>query len=119
GEQDHAPDLSGLEGRLSEIGTRLEADRHISVEALARLDKKLGALTAAVENQEDEAAAAALAALTRKVDAVAESIDAQDAGGARRDLAALDRKLDQLNRALAEQAERLASPQLEPLEERL
>ena len=120
GELGRTPDLSGLDERLADLMARLDEDRRSSGETLARLDKRLAALTAAVEQQEDDAAAEILAGLTQKMDALADAIEAQDARGARRDLEVLDRKLDQLRRMRStDQAEHLSRRQMEPLEERL
>jgi hypothetical protein len=94
-------------------------DRRFSGETLARLDKRLAALSAAVENQEGAAAAELLAGLSGKIDVLSEAMDSQGPRGTRRDLEALDRKLDQVTRSLADQAEHLSRPQLEPLQERL
>ena len=116
---DHTPDFSGLEERLSDIFSRLDDDRQFAGDAFVRMDGRLAALGAAIEAQENHAAAEVLAALTEKMDRLAEAIEAQDAFGARRDLEGLGGRLDLLSRAVSEQAEHLSRPQLAPLEERL
>jgi len=119
GESDRTPDLSGLEERLEEFGARLDEGRRTSGEAASKLEQRLAALAAAIEEQEDDVAAEALAGLTRKIDVLAEAIEAQDTSGARRDVEALGGKLDQLAGQLAEQAEHLSRAQVQPLEARL
>jgi localization factor PodJL len=118
GELGRAPDLPNLDVRLADLMARLDQDRRASGETLARLDKRLAGVAAAVEKQEGEAAAEILAGITQKMDALAGAIEAQDVRGARRDLEGLDRKLDQLSSALTDQAEHLSRRQMEPLEER-
>ncbi|HWT30611.1 MAG TPA: hypothetical protein VN240_06230, partial [Propylenella sp.] len=112
-------DLSRLDMRFSDIASRLDQDRRSTGETLARLEKRLSALAAAVQTEEGEAAAALLAGMTQKIDALATAIDAQDAPGARRDVEALNSKLDQLASSVAEQAEHLSRQQIETLEARL
>jgi hypothetical protein len=118
-ESGRTPDLTGLDEKLSDIASRLEVDRRFSGETLAGLDKRLAALTAAVENQEGAAAAELLAGLNSKIDVLSEAMDANGPRGSRRELEGLDRKLDELQRLLAERTEQLSKPQLEPLQERL
>ena len=84
--------------------------------SLARLERRLGALTDAIENQEDETARALLEGLTHKVDALAASIDAQDS---RHDIEGLGRKLDEFGAQLNAQAEHVSRRQIEPIGERL
>jgi localization factor PodJL len=116
GERYPAPDMKGVEERLTEIAARLDDGHRFSTDRLAGLDERLGVLTAALAHEETDGAAEILAGLTRRMDALAAAIEAQDARG---DMEGLDRKLGQLFHALAEQAERLSIPQLEPLEKRL
>ncbi|HEX9903788.1 MAG TPA: peptidoglycan-binding protein [Propylenella sp.] len=111
--------LSGLEERLSEIGSFLDEDRRFSSDALVRLDARLAALAEAVEQREDAIAAEALASLTGKIDVLSAVMEAQDAGSTRRGIELIDRRLGQMAASLAEQTDRLAQPQLTPLEERL
>lgn len=112
-------ELSEMTERLSELAFRLDEDRRFNTDALARLERRIGALTTAVETQESEAAAEALAGLTQKIDGIADLLEAEVTQGTRRDLESLDRKLDQLADQLAEQTEHLSRQQLEPLETRL
>ena len=114
-----APDLSGLEDRLAEIAERINGDRSLSGEAFGRLERQLGTVAEAVERQESDATEAMLVGLERKMDALGVALAAQDVGGARRDLDALGRKFETLERGITEQAERLGTAQLAPLEERL
>ena len=119
GESGRTPDLSGIEQKLEDVGSRLDEDRQAGHELIARLDHRIAALTAAIEQQEDEAASEILANLTQKIDTLGEAIEAQDAGGTRRGIELLDRKLEQLAGSLGEQAEHLSRAQFESLETRL
>ena len=114
-----APDLSGLDERLAEIAERINGDRGLSGEAFGRLEKQLGLVAEAVERQESDATEAMLIGLERKMDALGVALAAQDVGGARRDLDALGRKFETLERGISEQAERLGTAHLKPLEARL
>ena len=119
GEASRAANFSGLEERLAEFTARLAKDNQASSETLARLEKRLAALSETVESHEAEASAEILAGLTRKMDALASAIHDQDARGARRDLDGLNRKLDQLHMSLAEHAEHLSRTQARSIEEQL
>jgi DNA repair exonuclease SbcCD ATPase subunit len=88
-ESGRTPDLTGLDEKLSDIASRLEVDRRFSGETLAGLDKRLAALTAAVENQEGAAAAELLAGLNSKIDVLSEAMDANGPRGSRRELEGL------------------------------
>lgn len=119
GETGRAPDLSGLDQRLSDIGERLDEDRRLSGESQVRLERRIAELAGAIEEQEGAVAAEVVAGLTGKISSLSSAIDAQDARGTRQHIDLLDRKLDLLAVQLAEQGERLSPPQLEPLETRL
>ena len=119
GEANTAPDMTGVEERLSDISTRIEDTSRAAADRLSRLDQRLSSLAAAMQDEKDDASAEILASLNRRMEALADTIEAQDARGARRDLEGLDRKLDQLADTLADHADRLTPPQLAPLEERL
>jgi localization factor PodJL len=118
GEAGRAPDLTGLEQKLADIGSRLDDERRSAGAALARLEERLVALGAAVEAEKADAAVEMLGGLSQRVEGLAAAVEAQDAPRIRGDLQSLGDKLDQLARSLDQQAERL-SPRLEPLEARL
>ena len=119
GEAARTPDLSGLEGLVSQVAGRLEEDRRTAGETLSRLEQRLADLTEAVSEQEDEATKLILAGLTSRMDSLVEAMSAEDMRGSRRDLQALDGKLGQLSQALSEQAEYLSRSQAASLEARL
>jgi hypothetical protein len=76
-----------------------KVDRRFSGETLAGLDKRLAALTAAVENQEGAAAAELLAGLNSKIDVLSEAMTQTVPWLAAR-TGRPDRKLDELQRLL-------------------
>ena len=119
GESGRTPDLTGLDEKLSDIGTRIEESRRVNGDALARLEQRLAAATAVIEQQEKGVAAEILAVLTPRIDSLGQAIGSQDVSAARRDIGGLDRKLDQLAQSLSQQAEQLARPTMRPLETRL
>jgi localization factor PodJL len=116
---DRAPDLSGVETRLDDIAARLDGERRAGGEALGGIDRRLAALAAAIDTQQDEASAEILAGLSRRMEQLADAIEAQDVRGARRDIEGLGRKLDELSRALAEQSQHLSRAEASPVEQRL
>ncbi|MGH6922266.1 MAG: hypothetical protein ACRED5_00720, partial [Propylenella sp.] len=118
-ESGRTPDLSALEERLAEFAARFDRDRAADGEALSRIERRLGALASAVDEQEDSVSTELIAGLTHKIDMLADAIDAQDATGARRDVDALGDKLDQLSAQVAKQAEHLSRAQIQPLEARI
>jgi localization factor PodJL len=118
GESGRTPDLTGLDEKLSDIGSRIEESRRVNGDSLARLEQRLAAATAMIEEQEKGVAAEILAVLTPRIDSLGEAIVSQDVSAARRDIGGLDRKLDQLAHSLSQQVEHLA-PQMRPLETRL
>ena len=115
-ESARSPDLSGIETRLASLSAHIADDRVASSDGLARLERRVGALTDAIENQEDETAKALLEGLTQKVDALTASIDAQDS---RQGIEGLGCKLDEFGAQLNAQAEHVSRRQIEPIGDRL
>ena len=116
-ESGRTPDLSGIEDRISRLASQVTEDRQSNGDMLGRLERQLGALASAIEQQEGNAAV--LEGLTHKVDSIANALDAQDAAGARRDIESLGRRLEQVAEQLSAQAEHLSRRQVEPLAARL
>jgi hypothetical protein len=115
-ESARAPDLSGIETRLAGLSAQLAEHRATSSDIVTRLERRVGALTDVIENQEDETAKALLEGLTQKVDALAASIGAQDS---RQDIEGIGRKLDEFGAQLSAQPEHVSRRQIEPIGERL
>ncbi len=118
-ETGRTPDLSGLEDRISSLGSQFADDRQTSVDTLARLERRIAALTDAIESQESDTEQKLLESLTAKVDSLADAIEAQDSSGARRDIEGLGERLDRIGENFVEQTDRLSRQQLEPLAQRL
>jgi localization factor PodJL len=113
------PDLSDTEERISAIAAQLGEDRRFVGEALAKLERRLGDLSAAIEAQEADATKEILTGLGEKMESLAAAIDAQDAPGARLDIGGVDRKVDQLAAQLAAHADHLSRRQIEPITSQL
>ena len=118
-ESGRTPDLSGIEDRISVLGTHLAEDRRSVGDAFTRMERRLETLAAQVEKQEDEARAEILSTLTEKLDLLAAAVAEQDTAGTRRDIGGLDRKLDELAEQFAARAKHLSQRQIEPLESRI
>ena len=115
GETGRTPDLSGLEQRIANLATYVDHDRSATSDTLARLERRLGALADAIENQEDDAAKLLLENLTQKVDLLAIAVESHEDGAAKRLLEGLTRRIDLLAVAVESKGDEDATALLEDL----
>ena len=115
GETGRTPDLSGLEQRIANLATYVDHDRSATSDTLARLERRLGALADAIENQEDDAAKLLLENLTQKVDSLAIAVESHEDGAAKRLLEGLTRRIDSLAVAVESKGDEDATALLEDL----